>query len=460
MQLTPSVFRSTSSSFRVYYCAMVCLTAGLLVWALWHARIPPVSLIALWLVLYVLSLALRIPAEKGTYMSVSSALDYAGLVLLGPAFVAALNAVATIGYETAIRQPRHKAIFNASLYALMVLCAGAAFELSRAGMHAIPALATWRGGWLVQGVVPGLIVPMLIAGAVYVSVNQICLSTVLALHDNVPLRQVWEKNHRSMRVFALVSISTGLVIAQQYENGHIFGVVVSVLPLILFWYYFQLYAEIRGDLRQFVRALTSIIEEVDPYTRNHSYRVAEYAKRIARELRMQERQVETVEFGGLLHDLGKVREDVRSILRKDAPMDASERRAMDTHANTGADIVNSIRALRGVAVLVRAHHERPDGRGYPHGLKGEEIPLGARIILVADTFDAMTSDRPYRKALTAERAVAELQKYAGAQFDRDVVAAVVRLHEAGDFPVLYQKPSPNDEDSPLPPVLPLRATAS
>jgi putative nucleotidyltransferase with HDIG domain len=256
-------------------------------------------------------------------------------------------------------------------------------------------------------------------------------------------------------VFALVSISTGLVIAELYEHAHIFGVVVSVLPLILFWYYFQLYAEIRGDLRSFVRALTSIIEEVDPYTRNHSYRVGEYAKRIARALRLTERDVETIEFAGLLHDLGKVREDVRAILRLDKPMNVSERRMMDTHATTGADIVDSIRALRGVSRLVRAHHERPDGRGYPMGLKGDEIPLGARIILVADTFDAMTSDRPYRKALPVERAVAELQKYAGAQFDASVVDAVVQLHAAGRFPVLYR--SAGEENAGI---VPLRATAS
>ena len=111
---------------------------------------------------------------------------------------------------------------------------------------------------------------------------------------------------------------------------------------------------------------------------------------------------------------------------------------MASHPGTGADIVHSVRMLRGAADLVRSHHERLDGKGYPRGLKGDEVPVGARILLVADTFDAMTSDRPYRAALSAERALTELRKFAGSQFDPVVVEILGSLYAAGEFGVLYR----------------------
>ena len=198
----------------------------------------------------------------------------------------------------------------------------------------------------------------------------------------------------------------------------------------------------------------------DPrFMRGHARRVAFYSGLVAERMGLAGEERESLRFSAFLHDLGKVGVPADLLLRPGA-LAPDERRIVEQHPVIGSRLLGGFDVPGSAPLALRHHHEWWNGGGYPDGIAGERIPLAARIIGVADAFDAMTSDRPYRKALTAERAVAELQKYAGAQFDRDVVAAVVRLHEAGDFPVLYQKSSPNDEDSPLPPVLPLRATAS
>jgi putative nucleotidyltransferase with HDIG domain len=200
-----------------------------------------------------------------------------------------------------------------------------------------------------------------------------------------------------------------------------------------------------------VRALSEVLEEVDPYTRQHSVRVAEYSKILARALGMSERAVLDLEYGALLHDLGKVGRQYQYILTKAGRLSLEEQATMRAHPAEGAEIVAKIRALRGASAIVRNHHERPDGLGYPAGLRGDDIPLGSRIVMVADAYDAMTSDRPYRRAMEPARAVAELGKHAGTQFDSAVVAALERLVAAGTFPALAPRLS-NDDALDLPPV--------
>jgi putative nucleotidyltransferase with HDIG domain len=182
---------------------------------------------------------------------------------------------------------------------------------------------------------------------------------------------------------------------------------------------------------------------VDPYTRHHSVRVSQYAVRLARGLKLSESQVEETEYAALVHDLGKIGPQHQEILRKRGSLSHEEQRTLRSHPAAGADIVARVRALRRAAEIVRSHHERPDGLGYPFGLRSEDVPIGARILNVADAFDAMTSDRPYRRALSVESALQELHKGAGTQFDPGVVECLMRMHRAGQFPLL---PSPSSED--------------
>ena len=162
--------------------------------------------------------------------------------------------------------------------------------------------------------------------------------------------------------------------------------------------------------------LIEVIGEVDPYTRRHSIRVAVYAEQVARELHLAETEVDRVRLGGLLHDLGKVGQE-RSLLTKPHALTHLERQRIEDHPATGARIVECVGRFDSIADIVRHHHERLDGSGYPDRLAGEAIPLGARVVLVADALDAMTSDRAYRRGMPLVVAMAELKRYQGAQFD-------------------------------------------
>ena len=182
--------------------------------------------------------------------------------------------------------------------------------------------------------------------------------------------------------------------------------------------------EMRNLFISSVQAHARSIEAKDAYTAGHCDRVDRYAELLARlHGGFDEEWIFNLKVGSILHDIGKI--GVRgAILCKPAALDASERTEMCTHPAIGGRIVRALYGLN-LEPMVRHHHERFDGKGYPDGLAGEAIPLEARIILIADTFDAMTSDRPYRKALSTDRAMDELKKYAGTQFDPDLVEVML-----------------------------------
>jgi len=182
----------------------------------------------------------------------------------------------------------------------------------------------------------------------------------------------------------------------------------------------------RALYRASVEALAVTVDARDPYTYNHSRNVARYARLLAEAMGLSPEEVEQVELAGLLHDIGKVGVPDR-ILRKPGELTADEWKLMRRHSWLGAQILATHPELQSVVPLVRSHHERWDGQGYPAGLEGDEIPLGAAIIGLADAFDTMTSDRPYRRAMPVSQAVEELERGSGTQFHPQVVAAFKRL---------------------------------
>jgi len=179
-----------------------------------------------------------------------------------------------------------------------------------------------------------------------------------------------------------------------------------------------------------ITALASAIDARDSYTHGHSHRVTEYAVLIAEELGLPPEEVDIIRNASILHDVGKIgiKEE---ILKKPGKLTEEETREMQYHPFIGTRILQSVKLLEPVLPLVYHHQEKYDGSGYPEGLKGEEIPLGARIIAVCDAFEAMTSDRPYRKALPVEKALEELRNESGRQFDPQVVEVFFRLVDSG-----------------------------
>lgn len=185
-----------------------------------------------------------------------------------------------------------------------------------------------------------------------------------------------------------------------------------------------------------ITALASAIDARDAYTHGHSNRVMEYSVAIAEEMGLSPAEVDIIRNASILHDVGKIGIKEK-ILKKPGLLTEEERREMEYHPFIGTRILQSVKLLEPVMPLVYHHHERFDGTGYPDGLKGEEIPLGSRIIAVADAFESMTSDRPYRKALPLEEALAELKRGAGKQFDPQVVQVFLKLVEEGKVDVKW-----------------------
>lgn len=193
-----------------------------------------------------------------------------------------------------------------------------------------------------------------------------------------------------------------------------------------------------------IRAFAAAIDAKDPYTRGHSERVATMSRIIARQLSLPEEVQQTIWIGALLHDVGKIGVEDR-VLRKVGQLTAEEYEQMKAHTIVGAEIAGSIEQLRGMIPAIRWHHEAWDGRGYPDGKKGEEIPLSARIVAVADTFDAVTTNRPYQKAYTLEEAIDIITKLTGSRFDARVVTAFLRAYEAGEIRTPDPGPAPRAE---------------
>ncbi|MBI2162226.1 MAG: HD-GYP domain-containing protein [Candidatus Rokubacteria bacterium] len=188
----------------------------------------------------------------------------------------------------------------------------------------------------------------------------------------------------------------------------------------------RLYQQVQRSIYQSLLGLANALEAKDPYTRGHSERVGAASRSLAQALGLPPHEAEMIGQAGLLHDIGKIGVP-EAVLRKQGALDEDEWALMRKHPLIGAQIVAPFEFFAGGAVTIRYHHERCDGTGYPDGLAGDAIPIGARVVAVADVFDALTSDRPYRAALSQEAALDHLGRQAGRTLDARAVAAFVAL---------------------------------
>ncbi len=182
-----------------------------------------------------------------------------------------------------------------------------------------------------------------------------------------------------------------------------------------------------------LKVLTGAIEARDPYTRGHSSRVTALAEVVARRLGWSEEKLASLRVGGPLHDIGKLGVS-DEVLRKEGRLDDGELAQIREHPKIGARMLLRMAALREAIPYVLYHHERWDGHGYPSGKAGEEIPIEARVLAIADAFDAMTSDRPYRRALSRTEALAEVERCAGTQFDPEIARVFLELFAGAELP--------------------------
>ncbi len=291
------------------------------------------------------------------------------------------------------------------------------------------------------GEAPAMVLQIVAAGGVFAIVNNTLGLLANSLKNQTPISRVWALSVSNIVIGIVSQVPLGWLMAEIATRVGPWAVILFMVPLLLARFSFSKYTETRQLFFGSVSALSQAIDAKDGFTRGHADRVSRIAGAIAREMGLAEKEVELIELAGLLHDIGKIGVEDR-ILMKPARLDDAETELMRRHPIYGASILKPAEALRPLVPLVMHHHENYDGSGYPEGLSGESIPLGSRIIIVADAYEAMTSDRVYRKAIGHERAMDQLNRYKSRQFDPKVVRALdslitsrgVAAFEASDLP--------------------------
>jgi putative nucleotidyltransferase with HDIG domain len=402
----------------LYFVSAVCVaaafSASLLVVV---ARAMPHDA---WTALALLTL-LAIIGEAWAFLLPQSAVSsiafipYMAMALVVPhwATVATIAALRVLD-EIRRRRTPIKAAFNIAqfvvVFSLTILCYRALGGQSFLAGPGDIAVVTRLYGWAALG-----------AYAVSIFVNASLMSIVVAISSGRPVIDVWRENHLPSLGLDLIAAPVTFGFAYVYAA---FGPIVAALlwiPLIGFRHWAKTTVDLAQTNRELLELMIKSIEARDPYTSGHSRRVSLYATIIARALRLSDREIEKVGTAALLHDVGKIHEKYGPILRKNEKLSLDEWAVMKEHPADGAELVATMTRLTEFVPAIRHHHERWSGAGYPDGIKGEAIPLASRIIMVADTIDAMTTVRPYRAALSEVDVRAELIKLRGEQFDPIVV---------------------------------------
>jgi hypothetical protein len=353
-------------------------------------------------------------ASRQFAWSPSSSVTLAAVVLVGP--VGALVVGATSLFSARRGLGPTQRVFNASVYGLSAWAAGQAY-LAFGGEVGPPSHSSF----------PGIIGPFAVAAVVHVLINHGLLWGVLTL---APAPEPGPSGGGMQRYLPMLVLSDlgyatlGLLIAALWSVGGAFAAILVLVPLFVArWAIGQFAAQERAYAAT-MAALCQAVETKDWYTRGHSERVSRGSAMIAREMGMRGRRVEAIRSAGMLHDVGKLGVPT-TVLQKDGALTREELAVIQLHPMRGLTILREIGFLDEALAGIMHHHERMDGSGYPMGLAGAEIPEFARVIAVADAFDAMTSNRSYREARSIEEAVADLRKWSGTQFDPALVEAFI-----------------------------------
>lgn len=365
-----------------------------------------------------------IPLPKVGAVSVSFALTFSAILLTNPLTAAIITAAGVIfrfpyadgrGRVHLFNTPLYKTIFNISQYIISAGVAGITYSFINKAINF------------------GFVFLNPIAGAlcliVFLLLNSFFMATLMSILLNENLAFIWKNYLLGFVSTSLVGL-LGIVVAYSYHSFGTGGILLFFIPLMLARYTFKLYLDMRKNYFETLNVLVRAIEANDTYTSGHSLRVSAYAEAIARQLSLPQNKIDLIKSAALLHDIGKIGID-KNILNKTGKLEKEEFEAIKTHPEIGASIISDLSYMSNISDIIRHHHERNDGRGYPDGLTYKDIPLETSILTIADSFDAMTTDRPYRYSLSLEDALQEIRDNAGTQFNPDIVDdAVIALKKA------------------------------
>src|SRR5687767_1184284 len=362
-------------------------------------------------------------------MSVSYAVDFLSLILLGPAqtmIVAAMSAWSQCTFRMTHKNPPHRTLFSMASLVISVQAAGAAFHAlgGQAGLASMPLAAMAK--------------PLLGAAGAYFISNTALIATAIAFSTRQSLLKVWNENFLwsapSYFVGAVAAAGVSIVIG---GTTNYWIALLAAPPLYLTYRSYKIYlGRIEDEQRHVqevsdlhlatIEALALAIDAKDRTGKSHIRRVQVFAAGLAKAIGMSEKEIQGVKTAALLHDIGKLAVP-EHILSKPGPLTQEEFQKIRIHPQVGAEIIAGVPFPYPVSPLILSHHERWDGKGYPIGLKAEEIPLGARILTIVDYYDAVTTERPYHKALSHDGAIGLLKHESGRALDPRVVARFIEI---------------------------------
>lgn len=364
-------------------------------------------------VLVIISESSQIPLPLGIgTVSMSSPIAYTVTVLYGPQamWVAALGTLRK--RDLLGKVPLHLVLFNRAMISISV--------------YTFSVVYTKLGGTFGSLNLPTGLMPFVVGACLYTLTNALLASVYWSVNTATSLASVWRTNVKWSlpNLLALAPVAMLMVLAAQ--QGGPWLLILFYIPLMVSKYSMDKYLELRSAYREMASALSNAIDARDAYTKGHSERVAEYAAMLAKQVKFPDDQIDVIRYVGLLHDVGKV--GIRdAVMKKPGAFTYDEYQEMKNHAKIGADMIAGLKFLGRGQTWVRHHHERWDGKGFPAGISGEEIPLEARILACVDSFDAMTTDRPYKSKMDLEAAKRELTRCSGTQFDPKVVDAMLKV---------------------------------
>jgi len=347
-----------------------------------------------------------------TKVTVEDAATFAAALLLDPGLAILVAGGSTLLAGLRGRMSWYNRAFNISAVVIDTGAAATAFTLLAAG--AAPSLAT----------IPAIAVAALLKFTVNSTVVDIAVALQLR---RKPLAKWWGRHRRDAAQLLSLYLIGAVGAAAASDSPLTLALFVTPSALVLLG--LRNTARLQAKTKQAAHALARLIEQRDRYTYGHSERVADYAERLARAMRLDQVQIDLIREAAFLHDIGKITTP-DAVLLKPAGLDACEREVMHEHAEQGFTLLEKLPEFWEGADFVRSHHERVDGTGYPRGLRGWELPIEVSIIAVADSYDAMTTDRVYRKALPWPVVRAELLRERGRQWHAPAVDAFLAMIEA------------------------------
>jgi HD-GYP domain-containing protein (c-di-GMP phosphodiesterase class II) len=376
--------------------------------------LPPVVSAALMTATFLAIVAELIPTRflfgrEVFEVTLSSAVALPVLILLGWPFALLLIVFATAASDLQRGKVWYKVVYNSGNSAFSTWLAGQLYQLLIAGRNFGESL-------------PVSLYAALAAGLVFTTANTLLVALPIAAVQNLPYRSVLTPYFRSVAAFFSGITSLSVAVAALWYL-HPAAVALLLPALLTTKLAYDNYVRLRDETDNFLHALADAVDLRDPYTARHSVRVAELAGALGERLGLQGDTLWGLQAVARVHDVGKITVP-DSVLRKAGALTPEEYEEMKGHVEAGVRILQHISLYRDSLEILAQHHERLDGSGYPRGLKGEEIIFPARVLAVADAYDAMTTDRPYRRAKTPEEAVRELYRVAGKEYDLNVVRAL------------------------------------